>query len=551
MAFGVGSPDAASGGAGAGRGSLLRCGRGGACAETGSAAEVATRSGTGSGARCFPESLVVPPSVCRVAACHQPVYGRPAGPPEALRLPGKRPRPPRALAGLLRFPVLNSEKDLRERPEPSGSLIPAAATARPGSRLSRALADISPLRDHADFRRLWFGNTVSSVGQQMTAMAVALQVYAITGSSFYVGLVGLFALVPLIAFGLYGGAVADVLDRRRLGLVTAAALTLLSLGLALVAIADIRSVALLYAIVALQAVFFAMNSPASSSMIPRLLPPEQLPAANALAALSGGVSQMAGPMLGGVFVGFWGYQAAYLIDVLAFTASLYAMWRLPAMLPEAALAADGPAAAVRRRPSVVEGLRYLGARPNLRTTFVSDLAAMVLAQPRVLFPAVAGLWFGGDSRTVGLLAAAPAVGALLGSVFSGWLGRVNRQGLAVLVSIGCWGAAVAVFGLTRDLWLGLLFLALAGCADTVSMVFRNTMLQSAAPDAMRGRLQGVFLVVVVGGPRLGDFLAGSAADIFTPTAALVGGGLACILVITLIGLFQRGFARYDARDPVA
>lgn len=410
------------------------------------------------------------------------------------------------------------------------------------------LADVTPLRDHPDFRRLWFGNTVSYVGQQMTAMAVSLQVYAITGSSFYVGLVGLCSLVPLIVFGLYGGAVADVLDRRRLGLATAAGATVLSFALAAVSIAGLRSVGLLYAIVALQAVCFAMNSPARSSMIPRLLPPGQLPAANALAALAGGFAQMAGPMLGALVVGLWSYQAAYLVDAVAFTASLYAMWRLPAMLPEAAGESAGSGA--RRRPSVLDGLRYLGGRPNLRTTFVSDLAAMVLAQPRVLFPAVAGLWYGGGTRTVGLLAAAPAVGALLGSVFSGWLGRVHRQGLAVLIAVGSWGVAVAVFGLTRNLWLGLLFLALAGCADTVSMVFRNTMLQSAAPDDMRGRLQGVFLVVVVGGPRLGDFLAGSAADLFTPTAAVVGGGAACVLAIALVSAFQRGFPRYDARDPV-
>jgi MFS family permease len=410
------------------------------------------------------------------------------------------------------------------------------------------LADISPLREHADFRRLWFGNTVSYIGQQMTAMAVALQVYAITGSSFYVGLVGLCSLVPLIVFGLYGGAVADAVDRRRLGLVTAAGATVLSAVLATAAVVHIRSVGLLYAIVALQAVCFAMNSPARSSMIPRLLPASQLPAANALASLAGGVGQMAGPMLGGVFVGLWGYQAAYFIDAAAFTASLYAMWRLPAMLPgEGEGEGEG---AVRRRPSVIEGLRYLAARPNLRTTFVSDLAAMVLAQPRVLFPAIAGLWFGGDASTVGLLAAAPAVGALLGSVFSGWYGRVRRQGSAVLLAVASWGAAVAVFGLTRNLWLGLGFLALAGCADTVSMVFRNTMLQSAAPDDMRGRLQGVFLVVVVGGPRLGDFLAGSAADVFSPTVAIVGGGLACIAAITLIGLFQRSFVSYDSGRPV-
>ncbi|MEC3992356.1 MFS transporter [Actinacidiphila sp. DG2A-62] len=441
------------------------------------------------------------------------------------------------------------------------------------------LADITPLREHPDFRRLWCGNTVSYLGQQMTAMAVALQVYAITGSSFYVGLVGLCSLVPLIVFGLYGGAVADVVDRRRLGLVSAFGATLLSGALAAVAIADLRYVGVLYAIVALQAVCFAMNSPARSAMIPRLLSAEQLPAANALASLAGGVGQMAGPMLGGVFVGLWGYQAAYLIDVAAFTASLYAMWRLPAMLPGDGEAGDegtgdeatgagkgavggaarngnggartGGTATVRRRPSVLEGLRYLASRPNLRTTFVSDLCAMVLAQPRVLFPAVAGLWYGGGTRTVGLLAAAPAVGALLGSVFSGWLGRVRRQGFAVLVAVGSWGAAVAVFGLTRDLLLGLLFLAVAGCADTISMVFRNTMLQAAAPDDMRGRLQGVFLVVVVGGPRLGDFLAGSAADLFSPAAAVVGGGLACIAAIVLVGVLQRGFASYTARRPVA
>lgn len=442
--------------------------------------------------------------------------------------------------------MLKSEKDRKNRTGPSGSASPEPPAApAPAAGRNRLLADIGPLREHPDFRRLWFGNTVSYIGQQMTAMAVALQVYAITGSSFYVGLVGLCSLVPLIVFGLYGGAVADAVDRRRLGLVTATGATVLSAALAAVAIAHVRSVGVLYAIVALQAVCFAMNSPARSSMIPRLLPPDQLPAANALASLAGGVGQMAGPMLGGVFVGLWGYQAAYLIDAAAFTASLYAMWRLPSMLP-----GEGEGSA-KKRPSVLEGLRYLAARPNLRTTFVSDLAAMVLAQPRVLFPAVAGLWFGGDTRTVGLLAAAPAVGALLGSVFSGWYGRVRRQGLAVLAAVASWGAAVAVFGLTRNLWLGLVFLGLAGCADTVSMVFRNTMLQTAAPDDMRGRLQGVFLVVVVGGPRLGDFLAGSTADLFSPATAVVGGGLACIAAISLIALFQRSFVSYDSRRPVA
>ncbi len=418
-------------------------------------------------------------------------------------------------------------------------------TAPTGLR-SRIFADITPLRTSVHYRRLWTGNTVSWVGQQMTALAVSLQVYDLTHSTFSVGLVGLCSLVPLVVFGLYGGAVADTVDRRTLGLASALGATAMSVVLAAAALLHVRQVWLLYVVVALQAVCFAMNSPARASMIPRLLPIEQLPAANALNSLTSNLGLMGGPMLGGVIVGLWGYQAAYLIDVVAFSASLYAMWRLPSMRPDHEAGPDG---ARPKRASVLDGLRFLATRPNLRMTFFADMAAMVLAQPRALFPAVAALWFGGDAKTVGLLVAAPAVGAVLGGLFSGWLGAIRRHGLAILLAVAAWGAAVAVFGLTRNLWLGLLFLAVAGCADTVSMVFRSTMLQAATPDRMRGRLQGVFIVVVAGGPRLGDFLAGSAADLATPAAAVVGGGLACVLVVALLGLGRPAFARYDARDP--
>lgn len=407
---------------------------------------------------------------------------------------------------------------------------------------SRIFADLTPLRTSPDYRRLWCGNTISWMGQQMTALAVSLQVYALTHSTFSVGLVGLCALVPLVVFGLYGGAIADTVDRRTLGLYSAMGATAMSVTLAVAAMAGFHRVWLLYSVVAVQAACFAMNSPARSSMIPRLLPAEQLPAANALNSLTSNLGLMGGPMLGGVIVGLWGYQTAYLIDVVAFSGSLYAMWRLPSMRPDHG---EGP----RRRASVLDGLRFLATRPNLRMTFFSDLAAMVLAQPRALFPAVAVLWFAGDAKTVGLLVAAPAVGAVLGGLFSGWLGGIRRHGLAILVAVAAWGAAVACFGLSRQLWLGLFFLAVAGCADTVSMVFRSTMLQAATPDAMRGRLQGVFIVVVAGGPRLGDFLAGSAADLTSPATAVIGGGLACVLVVTALGLARRDFARYDARAP--
>ncbi|WP_405390985.1 MFS transporter [Streptomyces sp. NBC_01102] len=408
---------------------------------------------------------------------------------------------------------------------------------------TRILADLTPLRTSPDYRRLWFGNTVSWIGQGMTALAVSLQVYDITGSAFSVGLIGLCSFVPLVLLGLYSGAVADTVDRRKLGLFSATGSFVLSVGLAAVTFAGVEEVGLLYVVVALQSACFALNSPARSSMIARLLPAGQLPAANALNAMTSTTGSLVGPMAGGLIVGWWGYRAAYTVDAVTFTASLYAMWRLPSMLPDRAAGGKG------ERASVADGLRFLGTRPNLRMTFFSDLCAMVLAQPRALFPVIAVVWFGGDARTTGLLVAAPALGALLGSVFSGWLGRIRRHGLAVLIAVVCWGSAIAVFGLTRQLWLGLVLLALAGCADSISMVFRNTMLQAAVPDEMRGRLQGVFIVVVAGGPRLGDLAAGSVADLSSPTVAVTGGGIACILLVCLLGLRWRGFARYDARDP--
>ena len=439
---------------------------------------------------------------------------------------------------------MHSETSQDEPPAPDDAQAilppPRDPVAAPPRR--RLLADLTPLRTSADFRRLWIGNTISWVGQGMTALAISLQVYDLTHSSFSVGLVGLFSLVPLVVFGLYGGAVADTVDRRLLGLASSTGSWLLAVALAVAALAGFHQVWFLYAIVSLQAVCAALNAPARSSMIPRLLPAEQLPAANALNSMTTTFGTMTGPMLGGLLVGLWGYQAAYLIDAVAFTAALYAMWRLPAMRPQRE---DGS----RGRASVIDGLRFLATRPNIRMTFFTDLCAMVLAHPRALFPAVAVVWYGGDATTAGLLVAAPAVGALLGSVFSGWLGRVHRHGVAILLSVGGWGLAVAVFGLTRDLRLGLFFLALAGAADAISMVFRSTMLQAATPDAMRGRLQGVFIVVVAGGPRLGDFLAGTVGDLASPTVAVTGGGLLCVLAVTVLGLRWRGFSRYDARDP--
>ncbi|WP_436776793.1 MFS transporter [Yinghuangia sp. YIM S09857] len=416
-------------------------------------------------------------------------------------------------------------------------------------RFARAVfADTTPLRISRDYRRLWFGGAVSMLGQQMTSLAVAVQVYHLTGSNFAVGLVGLFSLAPLIVFGLLGGAIADSMDRRRLGLIASTGLAAMSLVLAAQAVLDLGQVWLLYGVVAAQSAFFAVNSPTRTAMIPRLLGPEHLPAANALAMLSMTLGMTVGPLLGGLVIGVWNTQTVYVVDALAFGAALYGMWRLPAMPPERANSGAGDGK--RQRASVAEGFRFLRTRPNVRMTFLADIAAMVFGMPRALFPAIAASWYGGGSRTVGLLTAAPAIGAFAGALFSGWLGRVRYQGRAVILSIVAWGLAITAFGATNWLWLGVFFLAVAGCADTISGVFRNTILQVATPDELRGRLAGVFIVVVAGGPRLGDFESGSVAALSTERISVVSGGLACVVVVLALAARWRGFWRYDAENPV-
>jgi MFS family permease len=411
----------------------------------------------------------------------------------------------------------------------------------------RVLTDTRPLRASADYRRLWFGNTVAQLGQQMTAVTIAIQVYAITHTTFAVGLVGLFAFVPLVTFGLYGGAFADAVDRRKLALVASLGLWILSMVLVAHAAAGLESVWVLYAVVAAQSAFYAVNQPTRSAILPRLIDRELLPAANALNMASFNLGFTVGPLLGALAIGAGGYTFAYAIDAVTFTAALYALLRLPAMPPEP-LHGEAPTRPGFR--SVVEGLRFLKGARNVRMTFIVDLCAMVLAQPRALFPAVAGGFFGGGVRTVGLLQAAPAMGSLVAFAFSGWVSKVRMQGKAVVVCVVIYGAAVAAFGFARALWLGVLFLALSGAADMVSAAYRSTILQTAAPDNLRGRLQGVFTVVVAGGPRVGDFVAGSTAALTTPTIALAVGGLACVCGVLLAGTIERPFLQYDGAHPI-
>ncbi len=414
--------------------------------------------------------------------------------------------------------------------------------------LGQLLTDIRPLRESPDYRRLWFGQTVSQLGQQMSTIAIAYQVYVLTRSSFAVGLVGLFGLLPLVLGGLYGGALVDAFDRRLVALWSAVGLWVCSGILVVQAFAGLDSVGLLYGVVAAQSALFAVNNPARSAMLPRLLPAELLPAANALGMASFNLGFTVGPLVGGVVIGWHGVEAAYLVDAVTFTAALYALVRLPPIPP-----ANGGGRAPGLR-SVVEGLRFLKNAPNLRMTFIVDLCAMVLAQPRALFPALALTVFAGSASTLGLLQAAPAIGSLVAFAVSGWISRINRHGVAIAIAVVAYGASVALagggaIGVPGALWLVVAFLAGSGAADMISAAYRSTMLQEAAPDELRGRLQGVFTVVVAGGPRLGDFLIGSLAALTGEEPAMVIGGVACIIGVLLALTLQRRFLTYDSRDP--
>lgn len=432
---------------------------------------------------------------------------------------------------------------------PTSSRRESRREGRFAAAMTAVATDVRPLRYSADFRRLWFGLTVSQLGQQMTMVTIAYQVYTLTRSSFAVGLVGLYALVPLVVFGLYGGAVVDAFDRRKVALVASCGLWALSLVLVAQAVLEAGSVPLLYAVVACQSACFAVNNPARSAILPRLLPVELVPAANALTMASFNLGFTAGPLLGGVLIGWQGVALAYAVDALTFTAALYALVRLPPVPPLVEARPGVPGLS-----SVLEGLAFLRRAPNLRMTFVLDLCAMVLAQPRALFPALALTVYAGGASTLGLLQAAPAMGSLVAFAVSGWIGRVHRHGLAIALAVIAYGVAVALagvsaIGLPGALWLVVVCLAASGSADMVSSAYRSTVLQTAAPDELRGRLQGVFTVVVAGGPRLGDFLIGSLGAAVGESRAMAVGGLACVVGVVLAVAAQRRFLAYDARAP--
>ncbi|MCC6497453.1 MAG: MFS transporter [Propionibacteriaceae bacterium] len=409
-------------------------------------------------------------------------------------------------------------------------------------------ADTTPLTN-PHFRRLWQANIITVIGAQLTVVAVPAQIYSITGQSSYVGLTGIFGLVPLIVFGLWGGALADHFDRRLLLQVTTAGLIVTSGLFWVQAALGLDNVWLLLGLFSLQQAFFGVNQPTRSAVLPRLLPSVQLPAASALNMTVMMAGAIAGPMIGGALIPVLGFSWLYLIDTLTLFATLGAVWRLPPLPIENRVGSPG-------LRSVVDGLAYLRGHPILLTSFLVDLIAMIFGMPRALFPEIAHIDFGGPREgglVFALLFAAMPAGAVLGGVFSGWVSRVSRQGRAVVLSILVWGAAMAVFGVAVGLataWhlpmlaLAIGMLVVGGAADMVSAAFRQAMLLSAADDAVRGRLQGVFIVVVAGGPRIADTVHGYAAELVGTAWASAGGGLLVIVLTALVAVIVPAFWRY-------
>jgi MFS family permease len=384
---------------------------------------------------------------------------------------------------------------------------------------------------------------------------VPVQLYALTQNSAYVGLSGLFALVPLIVFGLLGGAWADAMDRRLLLIIASIGLAFSSVLLWLQAALTLNNVWVVLCLLSVQQAFYAINSPTRSAAIPRMLPGDQLAAANSLNFTVFQFGAIVGPLLAGVMLRWVDLSTLYLIDAITCVAPLWVTFRLAPMPPT-----NGGRSSGYGLTAVLDGFRYLAGNQVVLMSFVVDLIAMILGMPRALFPQMAHQSFGGPvegGTTMALLAAAMSAGAVAGGVFSGWFPRIKRQGLAVVVSIVVWGGAMIGFGLAGGfahghagamLWIALAFLAVGGAADMVSAAFRSTILQQVASDELRGRLQGVFTVVVAGGPRLADAVHGAAAAAVGTTVAAAGGGGLVVVGVVVAALVVPAFVRYRVAE---
>jgi MFS family permease len=408
------------------------------------------------------------------------------------------------------------------------------------ARLGSALVDVGRLRQHREFRLLTVGSLIGGIGRQITLIALPFQLYVLTRSPLAIGALAIVQLIPLLTFSMVGGTIADAVERRRLLLLTQSALLVCSALLAVIAILAEPPVVLIYAVAFLAGAISAVDQPARSSAMYRVVPREDLPWAISISQVSWNVSSVLGPAFGGALIAAFGLPAAYATDALTFAVSIATIWAI-APMPPLGGAARFSLAAIR------EGLRYARQTRVLLATFVVDLDAMIFGMPTALFPILSLDVFHAGAEGVGLMTAAPAAGALLGALFTGWVHRVRLQGRAVIAAVAVWGLAIAAFGLTTfSFALALVFLAIAGAADMYSAIFRSTILQVGLPDHLRGRLSALHLTVVTGGPRLGDLEATAVAAAVSAPFSVVSGGLLCVLGLAFVAWRYPELAAYDA-----
>ncbi len=436
-------------------------------------------------------------------------------------------------------PAYESCEARRLAPVPPVPEPPSPADDGTGSRWQRfarlAAVDVGPLRRRRDFRLLFIGQGVSFFGSMITYVALPYQAYHITRSSLVVGLFGLAELIPILLLAFLGGALADAQDRRRMVQLTELAFAAISALLVANALLPRPHLWALYVAAAVMAGLDALQRPSLDALLPRLVERDEITAAGALSSLRMTIGMVAGPALGGVLIATAGLPGAYAVDVATFAVSLLALRLMRAVPPP-----DAERPSLRR---VVEGLRYARSRPELVGTYVVDMVAMFFGMPMTLFPALATHY--GGAGVLGLLYAAPAVGSFVATATSGWAPRVHRHGLAVLLAAGAWGLAITAFGVVSSLPLALLFLALAGGADTISGLFRGTIWNKTIPDSLRGRLASIELVSYSSGPTLGNVESGVAAALFGLPAAVISGGVLCVAGVVLVGAALPAFRRYD------
>ncbi|MFV9425040.1 MFS transporter [Microbacterium sp. S1037] len=426
-----------------------------------------------------------------------------------------------------------------------------------------AFIDLRPLTTSPAFARLWIGSTLAGLGGQLTVVAVMLHVFELTQSTFAVSMIAVAGLLPMILAGLYGGMLADAFDRRAVALLAAVVTFVSTALLAALAWTGLETVGWLFVLSVVNSAANSIVMATKSAITPRLIPRELLPAAAALQGVTVGIMVMAGPALAGVLVAVAGYAWTYSLDVLLMTSLFLGLWSLPRLRPEGEVVRPG-------LESLRDGARFLRRAPNIRLQYILDITAMTFGQPVTLFPAIGAVLLGGGAITTGVLTAAVAAGAFLSSLFSGPIGRVRRQGLGIERAIQVYGLSIGLFGLVLVAaslgWLrpdvvdethaavalivlAAVTLAISGAADNVSAIYRSTMMQAAVPDAMRGRLQGIFIVVVAGGPRVGALYAGTLATLTALWVPPLFGGILILALVGTLVRFSPRFRQYDALDP--